>query len=103
MENAQTTALSHEGTNVVPDEPYFNAKDMLEYTDEAPSNKTNLALDDRSIKGPYIKPSYIILTKDKRFFDTKVNTSKSSVHIPTNVFDRGIFLHIFFFNNIKIP
>lgn len=89
MESAQNTALTHEGTEVITNLSYYNAKEMLEPHEDPPKNITNLSLDDRSIKGPYIPPSYIVLTKNKHFFNTDVNTSMSSVHIPTNVFDRG--------------
>lgn len=95
MENAQTLAQSHEHTPVIPDKPYYNSKEMLEYHEKEPSNITNIPLDDRSIRGPYIKPSYITLTENKRFFNTKVNISMSSVHVPTNVFDRGTFFTYF--------
>lgn len=90
MESAQNTALTHERTEVIPNYPYYNSKEMLQPHEKAPANQTNFSLDDRSIKIPYIPPSIIHLTKNKRFFDTPVNTSMSSVHVPTNVFDRGI-------------
>ncbi|KAJ6642974.1 Voltage-dependent calcium channel subunit alpha-2/delta-4, partial [Pseudolycoriella hygida] len=88
MESAQNTALTHERTDVIPNLPYYNSKEMLQPNDAPPMNQTHFSLDDRSIKIPYVPPSYITLTKNKRFFDTAVNTSMSSVHIPTNVFDR---------------
>lgn len=89
MESAQNTALTHERTEVIQNTPYYNSKEMLTPDEPAPANQTNFSLDDRSIKIPYIPPSRIALRKNKRFFDTPVNTSMSSVHVPTNVFDRG--------------
>ncbi|XP_037045895.1 voltage-dependent calcium channel subunit alpha-2/delta-3 isoform X3 [Bradysia coprophila] len=88
MEYAQNTALSHEGAPVIQNTAYYNAKEMLQPGDPEPTNQTNVALDDRSIQIPFIPPLRIELKKNKRFFDTPVNTSMSSVHVPTNVFDR---------------
>lgn len=89
MESAQNTALTHERTEVIQNYSYYNSKEMLTPNETAPANQTNYSLDDRSLKLEYIPPARITLTKNKRFFDTPVNTSMSSVHIPTNVFDRG--------------
>lgn len=97
MESAQNTALTHELTAVIPNFSYYNSKEMLQPNDTPPANQTNFSLDDRSIKIPYMPPSYITLTKNKHFFDTAVNTSMSSVHVPTNVFDRGDLI-----SNIKV-
>ncbi len=96
MDAAQNSALEHERTEVSPLYPYYNSKEMLTWNETAPANQTNFSLDDRSLPIPYIPPSRITLTKNKRFFDTPVNTTMSSVHVPTNVFDRGYF-HSFFY------
>lgn len=67
---------------------YFNSKMMLLPDETPPPNETR-SLDDRSIETSYVPPSYIVLKENAQFFNTPVNLSVSSVHVPTNVFDRA--------------
>lgn len=90
MESAENAALSFDRTEVIQNFSYYNSKEMLTPDQQEPANQTNFSLDDRSIKLPYMKPLRIELKENKRFFNTPVNFSNSSVHVPTNVFDRGI-------------
>lgn len=92
MDAAENTAMSHQDDPVIRNFKYFNAKDMLEPGEPLPPNITTRALEDRSIKPVDVEPSYIVLKPNKHFFDSHVNTTMSSVHIPTNVFDRGKIL-----------
>lgn len=74
---------------------YYNSKEMLLPTENATANITNTELNDRSIKPVYVPPSYIVLTDNQHFFGTAVNTSMSSVHVPTNIYDRStIYMYI---------
>lgn len=67
---------------------YFNSKTMLLPEEPLPKNETR-SLDDRSIEQKYVPPSYIVVKENAQFFNTPVNLSVSSVHVPTNVFDRA--------------
>lgn len=91
MDAAENTAMSHQDDPVIRDFQYYNSKDMLEPFEKPPPNDTNRALDDRTIEAVDVPPSYITLTPNPHFFNVPVNTSLSSVHIPTNVFDRCIY------------
>lgn len=89
MDAAENTAMSHQDDPVIPAFKYYNAKDMLTPDETPPPNLTARSLDDRSLKPVKVEPSYIVLKPNENFFDIEVNTSMSSVHIPTNVFDRS--------------
>lgn len=89
METVEEVHQAHNQDTLVPNFQYYNAKEMLMLNEPLPPNETNSNLDDRSIKREYIPPMYINLTTNPHFFNTPVNMSLSSVHIPTNVFDRS--------------
>lgn len=61
---------------------------MLLPNEPLPPNETR-SLDDRSIEARYVPPSEITLKENVQFFNTAVNLTVSSVHVPTNVFDRA--------------
>lgn len=94
MDAAENTAITHQ--NEKYDEEfvnlnrYYNAKEMLKPGEAAPPNISvnSLELADRSIPRPYVRPSYIELNENE-FFGSSVNISMSTVHVPTNVFDRS--------------
>lgn len=90
MDAAENTAMSHQDDPVIPDFQYYNAKDMLEPFELPPPNITNRALEDRSLIPVVVPPSYLTLVPSPHFYNIPINTSMSCVHMPTNVFDRGI-------------
>ena len=90
MDAAENSAMSHQNDKVDPAFQYYNSKEMLLPDEPVPQNITK-SLDDRSLDPPYVPPSYIVLEPHKHFFDIAVNISLSSVHVPTNVYDRGMF------------
>lgn len=67
---------------------YFDSKEMLEpgQTTTTPAPKK---FDDRSLDPPNIEPPRLSLGKNRNFINTCVNTTLSSVHVPTNVYARG--------------
>lgn len=90
MDAAENTAITHQNDKYnVSVTRYYNAKEMRTPDQPLPPNITNEELNDRSIKQPYVKPSYIELKEHEHFFNTPVNTSMSAVHVPTNIFDRS--------------
>lgn len=89
MNNAEEIALSHQNDPPDTNLSYYNAKEMLQPGETAPPPLT-LDIDFAGIPPANITPKTIILTPMPEFFDEPINTSVSSVHVPTNVFDRGI-------------
>lgn len=96
MENAEEIAITHQRDAYEEKYRYYNSKEMLLPTENATQNVTNTELTDRSIKPPYVPPSYIVLTENQHFFGTPVNTSMSSVHVPTNIYDRSMYTFLLF-------
>lgn len=73
MDTAENSALnSHIEETVPPEYQYYNAK-MLRQPGQKGANGTR----------------ELLLTPNSHFFDIPVNTSVSSVHVPTNVYDRS--------------
>lgn len=89
MSNAEEIALSDQHVKGDTNLSYYNAKEMLEPGETAPP-PLSLDIDFAGIPPANITPKTIILTPTPEFFDEPINTSVSSVHVPTNVFDRGI-------------
>ncbi|XP_055843710.1 voltage-dependent calcium channel subunit alpha-2/delta-3 isoform X3 [Episyrphus balteatus] len=87
-DTAETTALSHQ--NDVEDKTfsYYNAKEMLEPGEKAPTEPPP-ELEDVIMEKTKVPPKEIILHPKAEFFNTPVNISMSSVHVPTNVYDRA--------------
>lgn len=72
MDTAENSALNSNPEEPVPPEyQYYNAK-MLKQPGQKGDNGTQ----------------ELLLTPNSHFFDIPVNTSVSSVHVPTNVYDR---------------
>ncbi|XP_055909802.1 voltage-dependent calcium channel subunit alpha-2/delta-3 isoform X2 [Eupeodes corollae] len=88
MDTAENTALSHQ--NDVEDKTfsYYNAKEMLEPGEKAPTEPPP-ELEDVIMEKTKVPPKEIILQPKAEFFNTPVNISLSSVHVPTNVYDRA--------------
>lgn len=89
MDTAEEVAITHQRDPFEEKYQYYNSKEMLLPTENATQNVTNRELNDRSLKPVYVPPSYIVLTDNSHFFGMAVNTSMSSVHVPTNIYDRS--------------
>ncbi|XP_012158021.1 voltage-dependent calcium channel subunit alpha-2/delta-3 isoform X4 [Ceratitis capitata] len=88
MDTAENTALSHQNDKEDFYFSYYNAKDMRGPEDPIPTPAPR-ELDDMGKPHIFVPPKEIILTPKAEFFDTPVNLSVSSVHVPLNVFDRA--------------
>lgn len=99
VDAAQNVALSHrEGDRAFP---YYNAKEMIDPSVSTTTSEPGLAADAdtpaetskfAAIKVP---PKELVLHPDRHFYNQRVNLNHSSVHVPTNVFDRGGFRSLF--------
>lgn len=92
MDTAENTALSHQNDLADKMFSYYNAKEMLEPGDPFPPIPTPAPDMDKDIGEPliYVQPKVVVLEKRPEFHNTPVNFSVSSVHVPVNVFDRGL-------------
>lgn len=88
MDTAENTAISYDEEPVNQSFQYYNAKEMIEPGEIITTPIPMIDEDPADITTP-IPPKEIVLTKKKHFFNEAVNTSVSSVHVPTNVYDRG--------------
>ncbi|XP_054084709.1 voltage-dependent calcium channel subunit alpha-2/delta-3 isoform X3 [Zeugodacus cucurbitae] len=88
MDTAENTALSHQNEKEDLYFSYYNAKDMREPDDPIPTPAPR-ELDDMGEPHIFVPPKEIVLTPKAEFFNTPVNLSVSSVHVPLNVFDRA--------------
>uniref|UniRef100_A0A1A9VAT9 VWFA domain-containing protein n=1 Tax=Glossina austeni TaxID=7395 RepID=A0A1A9VAT9_GLOAU len=86
MDAAENTALTNEEADKFFS--YYNAKDMIEPHEPMPTEPPR-ELDDAGGPKIWVQPKRIVLTPKAEFFDTPVNLTVSSVHIPTNVYDRA--------------
>uniref|UniRef100_A0A1A9WG46 VWFA domain-containing protein n=1 Tax=Glossina brevipalpis TaxID=37001 RepID=A0A1A9WG46_9MUSC len=86
MDAAENTALTNEEADKFFS--YYNAKDMIEPHEPMPTEPPR-ELDDAGGPKIWVPPQRIVLTPKAEFFDTPVNLTVSSVHIPTNVYDRA--------------
>lgn len=80
--------MYHQKDAIIHNLSYFNSKTMLFPGESPPPNETR-SLDDRSLEAVNVEPSIITLKENPQFFNIPVNLSVSSVHVPTNVFDRA--------------
>lgn len=90
VDNAEMSAMSHKrkGDDCDPRIDYFDSKEMLEPDEFIPTTETP-KLDDRSMPPINVTIRRVILQENHNFFNYRVNTTMSSVHVPTNVFARG--------------
>ncbi|XP_055704194.1 voltage-dependent calcium channel subunit alpha-2/delta-3 isoform X3 [Phlebotomus papatasi] len=99
MDAAENMAVSYEHKEADPEFRYYNAKEMIEPVVKV--NKTDDSTEDDENEEPklfdengepikIIKPKEIVLTPDPHFFNIRINTTHSSVHVPTNVYDRSV-------------
>lgn len=88
MDAAENAAMSHQGDGINKEFQFYNAKEILNLTEELPTPKKK-ELDDRSLDPPCVPPLRVELKENPHFFNTLVNTSISSVHVPTNVYARA--------------
>lgn len=90
MDAAENAAQSHDKEKCDEEFFYYDAKEML-----APGETTTTAapkkFDDRSLDPPNVTIPRILLSRNRNFYNTPVNLSLSSVHVPTNVYGRGKF------------
>lgn len=89
VNDAENMAKEAQGLQVDTNYTYYNSKSMIEFGEKPPDNTSDNDLDDRSIKPTDFGPTYIKLTENPQFFNKRVNLTLSSVHVPTNVFDRS--------------
>lgn len=99
VENAQNAAMSHQRKfdDCDPTIEYHDSKEMLEPGEPIPPTEAP-KLDDRSMPPINVTIRRVILQENRHFFNNRVNTSMSSVHVPTNVFARGMFRSFYFVN-----
>jgi len=92
MDTAENTALSHQNDMADKMFSYYSAKEMLEPGDPVPPIPTPAPDMDKDIGEPliYVQPKVVVLEPRPEFHNTPVNFSVSSVHVPVNVFDRGL-------------
>ncbi|XP_049297305.1 voltage-dependent calcium channel subunit alpha-2/delta-3 isoform X4 [Anopheles funestus] len=88
MDTAENTAISFDEEPVNQSFQYYNAKQMIEPGEIITTPIPMIDEDPADITTP-IPPKEIVLTKKRHFFNEAVNTTVSSVHVPTNVYDRA--------------
>lgn len=88
MDAAENAAMSHDREECNKAFSYYDAKEMLEPNDE-PTTVAPKKFDDRSLDPPNVTIARIKLEENRNFYNSCVNTSFSSVHVPTNVYGRG--------------
>lgn len=86
MDAAENMAMSHEEKDDVSFS-YYNAKEMVEPGEAIPT-RDPMEPEDGEERHKNIPPKEIILQSDPNFFNHRINKSVSSVHVPTNVYDR---------------
>lgn len=97
MDAAENLAMSSEHKEADRTFSYYNAKEFVEpgaakdagaaaagngHGPESDGEKS------KAIEVPEVPPKELVLHPDPHFFNQHVNTNYSSVHVPTNVFDR---------------
>lgn len=97
MDAAENAAMLHDKERCNDKFIYFDAKKMLEPFDVTTTEEPK-KFDDRSLDPPNVTVPRIILTENSNFYNNKVNTSLSSVHVPTNVYARGKLLTSIWFS-----
>lgn len=88
MESAENMAMSQEHKEADRAFSYYNAKEMVE-PGEAATQSPGSEAEHSKFRAIEVPPKELVLHPDPHFFNQRVNKSHSSVHVPTNVFDRG--------------
>lgn len=90
VDAAENAAMSHDKEKCDEEFTYYDSKEMLEPFDPT-TTVAPKKFDDRSLDPPNVTIPRIKLHKNRNFYNIPVNTSLSSVHVPTNVYGRGTF------------
>ncbi|XP_061394784.1 voltage-dependent calcium channel subunit alpha-2/delta-3 [Musca vetustissima] len=88
MDTAENTALTYQMEKPNKYFSYYNSKEMIEPHEPVPTEPPR-DLEDAGGPKIFITPKTIVLTPKEEFFNTPVNMTVSSVHVPTNVYDRA--------------
>ncbi|XP_065360594.1 voltage-dependent calcium channel subunit alpha-2/delta-3 isoform X2 [Calliphora vicina] len=88
MDTAENTALTYQSEKPDKNFSYYNAKEMIEPHEPIPTAPPR-DLEDAGGPKIFVQPKEIVLTPKAEFFNTPINMSVSSVHVPTNVYDRA--------------
>lgn len=88
MDAAENAAMTHDKEKCDEQFTFYDSKEMLEPFDPT-TTVAPKKFDDRSLDPPNVTIPRIRLTRNRNFYNTPVNTSLSSVHVPTNVYGRG--------------
>lgn len=97
MDAAENKALSDDDVEVDDDYVYYSSKEMVEIPEfggPIGSTEPPVFSEIDELKPKKRQQKQIVLTPNKRFSNEPVNTTISSVHVPTNVYDRGNFLNV---------
>lgn len=92
MDAAENKALSDDDVEVSDDYVYYSSKEMVEIPEfggPIGSTEPPVFSEADELKPKKRQQKQIVLTPNKRFSNEPVNTTVSSVHVPTNVYDRA--------------
>lgn len=92
MDAAENKALSDDDIEVEDDYVYYSSKEMVEIPEfggPIGSTEPPVFSEIDELKPKRREQKQIVLTPNKKFSNEAVNTSLSSVHVPTNVYDRA--------------
>lgn len=92
MDAAENAAMTHDKEKCDEQFTFYDSKEMLEPFDPT-TTVAPKKFDDRSLDPPNVTIPRIRLNRNRNFYNTPVNTSLSSVHVPTNVYGRGNVTH----------
>lgn len=87
MDAAENLAMSKDPLDTDRKFSYYNAKEMVVPGDEV-TQGPSLDTEHSPFNAIEVPPKEIVLQYDQHFKEN-VNKNHSSVHVPTNVFDRG--------------
>lgn len=90
MDAAENMAMSYEHKEADRSFNYYNAKEMNDAGAHSPAadpDPSSMISEFPGI-GMEVSPKELVLDRDPHFFNESVDKTHSSVHVPTNVFDR---------------
>lgn len=91
MDAAENMAMSYEHKEADRSFNYYNAKEMNDAGAHsfaaADGDPSSMSSEFAGI-GVEVGPKELVLDRDPHFFNESVDKTHSSVHVPTNVFDR---------------